>query len=199
MPLLPALLGSYLVGSFPTAYVVLKRSKGLDVRTVGSGNVGATNVARVAGWRSGAVVFLVDLGKGVAAVALVAPWLLHPLTPATRLACGLAAVLGHNFPFALGFRGGKGVATTIGVLIGAMPMVAAASLCVWLAVFAVSRYVSAASLAAAVTIPIAQAIMRQERAQVGLGALLALLIVVRHRANIARLRQGTEPRVGRRR
>ena len=193
-----AFASSYLVGSFPTAYVLLKWSKGLDVRTVGSGNVGATNVARVAGWQAGVIVFVVDLGKGLAAVMLIAPWLLHPLSPAARLACGLAAVIGHNFPFALGFRGGKGVATTIGVLAGAVPAVAAAYLLVWLIVFGISRYVSIASLAAAAAIPIAQWMTHQGRGALWLGTLLALLIVVRHRSNIERLQHGTEHRVGRR-
>ena len=193
-----ALVASYLVGSFPTAYVFVKVLKRVDVRTVGSGNVGATNVARVAGWKAGAVVFLIDLGKGLAAVSLIAPWLLHPLTHAARLACGLAAVIGHNFPFALGFRGGKGVATTIGVLIGAVPTVAAAYLLVWLAAFGVSRYVSIASLAAAAAIPIAQWITHHGRAELALGCCLALLIVVRHRANIERLMHGTEHRAGQR-
>ena len=194
-----ALVVSYLVGSFPTAYVFVKALKRVDVRMVGSGNVGATNVARVAGWKAGVAVFLIDLGKGLAAVVWIAPWFLHPLAPAMRLACGLAAVIGHNFPFALGFRGGKGVATTIGVLMGAMPMVAAAYGLVWLVVFGVSRYVSAASLAAAAAIPIAQGIAQRERAEIVLGCCLALLIVVRHRTNIERLVHGTEHRVGPRR
>ena len=194
--LIVALVASYLIGSFPTAYVLVKALKRVDVRTVGSGNVGATNVTRVAGWKAGAVVFLIDLGKGLAAVSWIAPWLLHPLTPPIRLACGLAAVIGHNFPFALGFRGGKGVATTIGVLVGAVPVVAAAYLLVWLVVFAISRYVSVASLAAAAAIPIAQWITHHGHAELALGCCLALLIVVRHRINIERLRHGTEHRVG---
>ena len=191
-----ALAGSYLLGSFPTAYVVVKRIKRVDVRTVGSGNVGATNVGRVAGKGAGAFVFVVDLLKGYIAARWLSAWLVPSPTLELQLACGLAAILGHNFPVFLGFRGGKGVATTIGVLLGAMPAVAASLLLIWLVVFALWRYVSLASLAAAVAIPIAQAVMGQRPAQIGLGAVMAGLIIVRHRANIQRLRQGIELRAG---
>ena len=190
-----ALGGSYLIGSLPTAYLVVRRLKGLDVRTVGSGNVGATNVSRVAGARAGVAVFLIDLAKGALAVWWLAPW--FTLTPAMRLSCGLAAILGHNFPIWLGCRGGKGVATTIGVLLAAMPLIAAAVIAVWGVVFALWRYVSLASLAAALAIPIAQAFVGQGVAERLVGALLALLIVLRHHANIRRLLAGTELRAGR--
>lgn len=191
-----ALAGSYLIGSIPTAYLLVKWLKRIDVRSVGSGNVGATNVARVAGLQAGLVVFLLDATKGLIAVLGIAPWLGGAGTPMMRLACGLAAVLGHTFPIFLGFRGGKGVATTIGVLIGAMPGVAAMYLAVWGACFVLWRYVSVSSLAAAVMIPIAQVLWHQPLAEVGLGSALALLIVARHRANIERLVQGREPRAG---
>jgi len=192
-----ALIGSYLIGSIPTAYLLVKRWKRLDVRTVGSGNVGATNVARVAGSRAGAIVFVLDLAKGLVAVLGLAPWLIQPVSPAAQLGCGLSAVLGHAFPLFLSFRGGKGVATTIGVLLGTMPLVAAACLAVWLACVLVWRYVSVGSMAAAVTLPIAQALTHRPLPEILLGSALALLIIGRHRANIARLVQGTEHRVGR--
>ena len=191
-----ALVGSYLIGSLPTAYLLVWRLKRIDVRTVGSGNVGATNVSRVAGFMAGLVVFCIDLAKGALAVWWLAPW--FALTPAMRLSCGLAAILGHNFPVWLGFRGGKGVATTIGVLVAAMPPVAAAVIGVWGLVFLIWRYVSLASLAAALAIPLAQALAGQGLAERLVGALLAGLIVVRHHANIRRLVQGTELRAGRR-
>lgn len=190
-----ALAGSYLLGSFPTAYVAVKWLKRIDVRTVGSGNVGATNVTRVAGFGAGAAVFLIDLAKGALAVWWLTPWL--QLTPAMRLSCGLAAILGHNFPVWLGFRGGKGVATTIGVLLAAMPLVAGVCVAVWAVVYLIFRYVSLASLAAAVALPVAQAITGQGLAERGVGALFALLIIARHHANIRRLLAGTEPRSGR--
>ncbi len=197
--LVVALCGSYLVGSFPTGYVLVKWLKRVDVRTVGSGNVGATNVTRVAGFWSGILVFLVDAVKGAAAVSVVAPWLVHPVSPDVRLGCGLAAVLGHAFPIWLNFRGGKGVATTIGVLVAAMPSVAGICLAAWLVCFVVWRYVSAGSLAAAVVLPPAQWLTGQSQGEVLLGIALALLIIARHQANIARLLKGQEHRAGRRR
>jgi glycerol-3-phosphate acyltransferase PlsY len=197
VPLLTALLGSYLLGSIPTAYLLVKRLKGVDVRAVGSGNVGATNVTRVAGVRAGLVVFLVDAAKGLLAVLVVAPALLQPMTAAARLGCGLAAVLGHAFPVFLNFRGGKGVATTIGVLVGTMPLIAAACLGVWLACFLIWKYVSVASLAAAATLPVAQALAGRPSPELLLGSALALLIIARHGDNIKRLLAGTEHRAGR--
>lgn len=191
---LAAFGGSYLVGSIPTAYLVVKRLKRIDVRSVGSGNVGATNVTRVAGLWAGLVVFLIDVAKGVVAVLVIAPWVLPSTTPQVRLGCGLCAVVGHIFPVFLGFRGGKGVATTIGVLSGAMPMVAATCLLVWVACFLIWRYVSVGSLAAAVTIPLAQIVSHRTPAEVMLGMALALLIIVRHRSNIERLLRGQEHR-----
>ena len=195
-----ALAGSYLVGSIPTAYLVVRWLTRVDVRTIGSGNVGATNVTRAAGLGPGIAVFLIDVGKGLAAVLLVARWLMAPeaLTPAVQLSCGLSAVLGHVFPVFLRFQGGKGVATTIGVVLGTMPSVAGFCLAVWGVGFALSRYVSVGSLAAAVALPVVQLLMRHALSEVLLGTALAALIIVRHRANIGRLVQGTEHRIGRR-
>ena len=186
--------GSYLVGSIPTAYLVVKGLKHVDVRRIGSGNAGATNVTRVAGLWAGLFVFLIDVAKGLVAVLVIAPWTLPSATPQVRLGCGLCAVLGHNFPLFLGFRGGKGVATTIGVLFGTMPIVAAAYLLVWAACFLIWRYVSISSLAAAVAVPVAQMVDHRTSAEMTLGIALTLLIIVRHRSNIARLLHGEEHR-----
>lgn len=187
-----ALAGSYLVGSVPTGYLLVKWVTRIDVRAIGSGNVGATNVARAAGGAVGLIVLALDVGKGLLAVLGVAPWLAHPATSTAQLACGLAAVIGHCASVFLKFQGGKGVATTIGVIVGVAPAIAAVCLGVWGIVFALCRYVSVASLAAAVTIPVTQAIMRRAPAEILVGAVLALVIIVRHHANIARLRHGTE-------
>ena len=194
--LLGALALSYLAGSIPTAYLVVKWLKRVDVRTIGSGNVGATNATRAAGWWAGAGVFAVDLAKGWLAVSVIAPRLLHDPVPAARLACGLLAVIGHAFPVFLKFKGGKGVATTIGVLAGGVPHVFWACLAAWVIAFALSRYVSVGSLAAAATLPIMQILLERPLAEVLLGMALAGLIIVRHRANIGRLLQGTESRAG---
>lgn len=192
-----ALLGSYLLGSFPTAFVFVKRLKGIDVRTVGSGNVGATNVTRVAGWAAGLLVFLIDLAKGLAAVVVIAPLLIQPLSPTQQLSCGLASTVGHGYPVWLGFRGGKGVATTIGVLLGAMPVVAIVFLLVWVLCYRLWRYVSVGSMAAAASIPITQVLQHQSRPEVLLGLTLALLLITKHHANIRRLLKGQEHRAGR--
>jgi len=191
-----ALALSYLLGSIPTAYLLVKWLKRIDVRTVGSGNVGATNVTRVAGLWAGLAVFLMDLSKGLLATRLIASSVLPNSDSAFRLACGLAAVLGHNFPLFLGFRGGKGVAATIGTLLGAAPFVAGIYVAVWGVVFWCCRYVSAGSLAAALAIPIAQYAAHRRGAELLFGGLLGTLIILRHRANILRLIQGREPRAG---
>lgn len=191
-----ALAGSYLIGSIPTAYLMVKALKQTDVRTVGSGNVGASNVTRVAGKGAGAVVFALDLGKGLMAVLVLAPWLTPDVSPAVRLGCGCLAVLGHVFPLFLRFRGGKGVATTIGVLLGTMPAVAGVFLLVWTVCALIWRYVSVASLAASATLPIAQILTQRALPEVLMGAGLAMLIIVKHRQNVERLVHGTESRIG---
>ncbi len=196
MPQALAVSLAYLAGSFPTGFLLVKWMKRLDVRTIGSGNVGATNVARAAGWRASLVVFLIDAGKGVVAVLAIAPWLLPSPTGAQRLACGLAAVLGHNFPVWLGFKGGKGVATTIGVVLAAMPAVAGVVLIVWGLTFIIWRYASVSSIAAAVSIPLMQWAGHRSGSEVTFGLILAALIILRHRQNITRLLQGREHRVG---
>ena len=192
LPLLTAMAASYLAGSIPTAYLVVKWLKRGDVRTIGSGNVGATNVTRAAGLWAGAGVFAVDLAKGWLAASVIAPALLHDPAQAVRLACGVLAVIGHTFPVFLKFKGGKGVATTIGVLAGGAPQVFWACLAAWAVAFALSRYVSVGSLAAAATLPVMQILFERPLTEVLLGTALAALIILRHRANITRLLQGTE-------
>jgi glycerol-3-phosphate acyltransferase PlsY len=192
-----ALIGSYVIGSIPTAYLVVRWLRRIDVRAVGSGNVGATNVTRVAGLRAGIVVFLIDMGKGMAAVWLLVPWLVQSVTPSVRLSCGAAAVVGHAFPVFLQFRGGRGVATTIGVWFSVEPLIGLWCLAVWALCVFTWRYVSVGSLAAAATFPIAQLIVQRSLSEILLGVALAVLIVLRHRDNIERLMQGREHRIGR--
>ena len=187
---------SYLIGSIPTGFLLVRYRAGTDIRTVGSGNIGATNVARVVGSGLGVTVLVLDICKGLAAVLVIAPWLLGPVTLTGQLSCGLCAVLGHTCSVFLRFQGGKGVATAIGVLTGAVPPVAGVCALIWLAVFLCWRYVSVASIAAAVALPITQILSQHILSDVLLGAVLALLIIVRHRANLERLLQGREPRFG---
>ncbi len=184
----------YVVGSIPTAYLLAKLVKGVDIRTVGSGNVGATNALRTLGVWAGVTVFAVDLLKGVAAARLVPLWVFGEVSLDRSLMGGLLAVLGHDFPCCLGFRGGKGVATTIGVLVGGALPVAGVVLATWVAVFALTRYVSIGSLAAAAAIPLSQLWLRHSPSAVSLGGMLALLIIIQHRSNLRRLLAGTEHR-----
>ena len=198
---LPALLvvaAAYLLGSIPTGYLVA-RAKGIDIRRHGSGNIGATNVLRTLGKPLGVFVFFIDALKGYAAV-----WLPHLIAPAAPdwlpIAAAVAAIAGHNYTPWLGFKGGKGIATSAGVLLALMPLAVLAIAVVWFAVFFTTRYVSLASMSAAAALPVAVALLWN----FGLGGnapliLFALLIsalaIWRHRANIQRLREGTEPRL----
>lgn len=195
----------YLLGSIPAAYIA-GRMAGVDIRKEGSGNVGATNVVRTLGKRYGYPVFVVDLLKGVIAV-LFGKWIVRysgtPLSPESLgIVAAVACVIGHNFPIWLGFKGGKGVATSIGVVLGMMPLAAVIILVVWAFTFQISRYVSVASIGAAVALPIVVALYyaRQNGGALLLyfSLILAALVVVRHRTNIARLARGTEPRARRR-
>ena len=189
-----AWLVSYGVGSFPTAYVLARVMKGIDIRTVGSGNVGATNAARAVGPWAGVVVLIADVLKGVAAVTVVPRLIAHDVSAVMVLSCGFAAVVGHDFPLALRCQGGKGVATTIGVLAASQPVLAALMVGAWVLVFACCRYVSIASMVGALAIPFGQLCGHRPVAEVGIGAALAALILVQHRANVQRLIRGTEPR-----
>ncbi len=187
---LAGLLG-YLLGSVPFG-IVMARAFGLgDLRRIGSGNIGATNVLRTGNRPAAALTLILDSGKAAAAV-LIARAALG--ADAAQLA-GFAAFLGHCFPVWLGFRGGKGVATFLGTLLALSLPVGAAACAVWLAVAAVLRISSAAALAAAVlAVPLAWALGRPDLIALTLG--LAVLVTVRHHANIARLLAGTEPRIG---
>jgi glycerol-3-phosphate acyltransferase PlsY len=203
--LLTALLG-YLLGSIPTGYLV-GRAKGLDLRTVGSGNIGATNALRVLGKPAGIFVLLMDALKGAISTTVIprVAWQWMSATPAlptapTSLAIvgGLAAVLGHVFTLWLRFKGGKGVATSAGVLAGLIPFAFVTVLATFLLVLALWRIVSLGSIAAAVMLPVATWYWHREPALIGFAILLTALVVLRHRANIARLLKGTEPRLGQR-
>ena len=190
-------LAAYLIGSFPSAYILVRQLKAVDVRAVGSGNVGATNVARVAGLKAGIVVFVLDFAKGAIASGLLPK--LMPTASAQLLGwtCASAAVLGHNFPIFLRFKGGKGVATTLGSIMALDPVAALSCVGVWLVGAGISRYVSVGSLAAAIALPVIQVLARRSLPEVYFGAGLALLVVIRHSANIERLTQGRENPMGR--
>jgi glycerol-3-phosphate acyltransferase PlsY len=189
-PVLAALLGGYLLGSIPFG-LLLTRAAGLgDIRNVGSGNIGATNVLRTGRKGIAAATLLLDGAKGLAAVLLAARF-----GDVAALAAGAGAVLGHVFPVWLRFRGGKGVATTYGVMIAANWPAAVVALLVWAAVAALSRYSSLAALVSMASLP-ALAWMFSGPILSMVAAVLALLVIARHGTNIVRLWQGTEPRIG---
>jgi glycerol-3-phosphate acyltransferase PlsY len=186
---------AYLLGSIPFGVVIARISGGVDLRRVGSGNIGATNVLRAVGKAAAALTLLGDIGKGVLAVG-VARWAGADAFVVALTA--LAAVLGHLYPIWARFRGGKGVATTLGVILGAMPIVGALLLLIWLMVAAISRYSSLAALVATASLPVLTWLVDGRTAMLALSGVLAILVVVRHAENIRRLAAGTEGRIGQR-
>ena len=192
-------LASYLVGAVPFGLVMARTLRGVDLRTVGSGNIGATNAMRVLGKPLGLVAFLLDFAKGFVPTFVFAryaqDWNEHSPFLAQSLA-GVSAVLGHCFPVYLGFKGGKGVATGCGAIVGVSPLVFVLAGLVWLAALAAARMVSLASIAMGISFPIAAAILNPYApAFIGACALLTVLVLARHRSNIARIRAGAEPRI----
>ena len=184
---------SYLLGSIPFGVLITRAGGAGDVRSIGSGNIGATNVLRTGRKDLALLTLLADAAKGAIPV-LVARWL-FPETPLPYIAGG-AAFIGHLFPVWLGFKGGKGVATFYGVLFAAAWPVGIVAAIAWLASFAVTRISSLSALVAALAAPVAAWLSGQVWACVGLVTIMALLIFVRHHENISRLLKGQEPRFG---
>lgn len=181
---------SYLIGSIPFGYLVAKLTKGIDIRQHGSGNIGATNVARVLGKIPGVVTLVMDMLKGFIAVTMV-PMLLSG-GELSKILCVVFVISGHNWPVFLQFRGGKGVSTTAGALIGLFPIVFASCFCLWGLVFTLTRYVSAASILAAVSLPVFLFLYKEPVGFQVLGVIVALIGIWRHQTNIKRLISGTE-------
>lgn len=181
---------SYLLGSIPAGFLV-GSSEGVDVRSAGSGNIGATNVARTLGWKKGLVTLLADAAKGF--LPVLAAHLLD-LGGLAAAAAGLAAFAGHLYPVFLGFRGGKGVATAAGVYLAAMPLAAPVLVGVFLLLMVADRRVSLASMSAAVLAPSAAWLLSYPEEVVWLSLVMGVLVLVRHRENIRRLAAGEEPR-----
>jgi glycerol-3-phosphate acyltransferase PlsY len=192
MTLALALIVGYLLGSIPFGLILTRAAGEPDVRTLGSGNIGATNVLRTGRKGLAAATLLCDAFKGTAAILLAA----HYATPDAALVAGFGAFLGHLFPVWLKFKGGKGVAVYIGVLIGLYWPGALIFCAIWLGVAALSRYSSLAALVASALTPLALWLLGQPNAA-ALFLLLSALLWIMHRANIARLIAGTESRIGR--
>ncbi|MEI7733442.1 MAG: glycerol-3-phosphate 1-O-acyltransferase PlsY [Verrucomicrobiota bacterium] len=201
-------LAAYLLGSVPTGYLA-GRLKGLDIRTVGSGNIGATNVFRTLGKAAGVTVLAVDLLKGFLACGLLVKLLYlgfgAPADPdgilRERLAilAGICAILGHNYTCWLKFKGGKGIATTAGVMLALMPLAFAIALGIWVMVLTLTRYVSVASITSAVALPFAAYGTGSRGVLLGVTVVLGALAVYKHKGNLQRLRNGTEPKITSRR
>jgi glycerol-3-phosphate acyltransferase PlsY len=192
------LVASYFAGAIPTSYLAGRLFRGIDLREHGSKNLGATNVYRTLGWKYAIPVGLVDIAKGVVPVLVFAPRTSD--SQLFALACGVAAIAGHVFSVFVRFRGGKGVATAAGVMLGLAPLALGVALVIWIVVLKLSGYVSLASIAAAAGFPLAVYLLDRpdQPGILWLVALVAAAIIWLHRANIRRLLNGTESRFGRR-
>ena len=196
MPLFTLLLG-YLLGSIPSGFLAGKWCKGIDLRSIGSGSTGATNVLRNVGKGPALVVFLVDVAKGAAAVLLASALTQNnPLNDWIQVLAGLAALAGHIWPIWLGFKGGKAVATGRGLFLGLAWPVGLACFGIFMAVFSLSRIVSLASVVAALSLPLLMAAGSGSNANLVVALVAMALVLWRHRSNIQRLINGTEPKVG---
>jgi acyl phosphate:glycerol-3-phosphate acyltransferase len=192
------LLASYLLGSIPTSYLISRSFAHIDLRQHGSGNLGATNLYRVLGWKYAVPVALFDIAKGAIPVTVFAP----KASPSElfALACGVAAILGHVFSVFVGFKGGKGVATAAGVMLGLTPVALGLTAAVWALVLLLTGYVSLASISAAAVLPLLVFLLEQpsDPRLLWIDVLIAAGVIFLHRRNIERLLKGTENRFGRR-
>jgi len=205
--LLLKVLASYLLGSLIGSLIVGKLRGGVDIRTLGSGNAGGTNALRTQGKSFALWVMIIDIGKGIVATRLIAPLSLQGLGLAgggvwsewLPVLCGLAAIIGHVYPLWFGFRGGKGVATLVGVVFGVEPILLGVVLVVWLVMVMLFGFVSLGSIVAAISIAVVVAAtgMQPYGPLLSFGIAVALLVAFTHRSNLARMRAGTEPRARR--
>jgi acyl phosphate:glycerol-3-phosphate acyltransferase len=192
------LLASYFVGAIPTSYLLSRLFAGIDLRQHGSGNLGATNLYRVLGWKYAIPAALVDIAKGAIPVLVFAPQVSD--SQLFALGCGVAAILGHVFSVFVGFKGGKGVATAAGVMLGLAPLALAVSAVVWALLVRLTGYVSVGSIVAAAVLPVAVYLLEDSTAPalLWIATAIAAGVILLHRRNIQRLLKGTENRFGRR-
>jgi len=192
------LVASYVVGAIPTSHLVSRSFAKIDLRQHGSGNLGATNLYRVLGWKYAIPVGLFDIAKGAIPVLLFAPRVSG--SELYALACGVAAIIGHVFSVFVGFKGGKGVATAAGVMLALTPLALGVAAAVWAIVLMLTGYVSLASIAAAAVLPLAVYLLEPPDTPelLWMDVAIALGVILLHRRNIERLLKGTENRFGRR-
>lgn len=193
-------VAAYLLGSIPTGFLVVK-AKGIDIRSVGSGNIGATNVFRILGKPAGIFVLVFDGLKGFTACAWLSDVIIKSfaVTPGEevylRLVAGLAVVLGHNYTCWLRFKGGKGIATSAGVLAALVPWALIITLSIWIVLFLTTRYVSLGSIAASFTLPFATLLTTKSWTLTVVTGAMGALAIYKHKGNIQRLLNGTEGRI----
>lgn len=195
-----AVIAAYLVGSIPTSFIFAKLMKGVDIRNYGSGNVGATNLSRITGKLPSTLALVLDIIKGVVAVLLVAfifislGLKMDPLR--LKLMLGVAAVSGHIWPVFLKFKGGKGIATSAGVLAVIVPKVVAIVIVIWALTVLITRFISLSSVVASISVPISAALLGYSVDVVIFCIILCVITTYKHKTNISRLMKGEEPRMG---
>lgn len=199
MKLLLVFLASYLLGSIPFGYIIAKKFKGVDIRNHGSGNTGATNVFRVLGSKAGLATAIGDVGKGIVAI-IIARVLINQTTwgmteETVNLITAILVIGGHNWPVFLKFNGGKGVATTAGVFLALFPYLFPILVLVWLPIVFLTKYVSLASMAAGIAIPILMILFNEPLPYLFFGIIAAIFVLYRHRSNIKRLLKGEENKI----
>jgi glycerol-3-phosphate acyltransferase PlsY len=201
LPVIVLIAGGYLLGSMPFGVIVGRVWRGIDIRQYGSGNIGFSNALRVLGWKAASAVFVGDVLKGFVPVFVGRPVLAAAQVPNAELwllPVALGPILGHCFSVFLGFRGGRAIATTLGVLLGLAPIAGLSGLGVWLVVVALTRYISVASVAASATVPAVVAITGAPWERIVFWCAIAALVIGRHAPNIKRLLAGKETKIGQR-
>lgn len=186
-------LVSYLLGSISFGYLITKKIKGVDVRKLGSGNTGATNISRIIGIKFAVLVLILDALKGLAAILLSSYLSAETLV---ILLCGLAVIIGHNWPIFFAFKGGRGAATTLGVFLGLAPAATVVVFAIFVLVIVFTRYVSLGTIVAAISIPISMILLRNDPGHIIFGLVICLILLWKHIPNIKRLIKGKESKWG---
>jgi len=188
------ILGCYLLGSIPFGYIAGKLFKKIDIRELGSGNIGATNVFRILGPSLASLVLISDIGKGIFSIYLAQYFNIDNLLILTI--AGLAVICGHDWSLFLGFKGGKGIATTFGVIFALNPIISILAIVVWVVVLIITRYASLSSILAVISIMIFTILFKQPYEYIMFSAIILLLSIFKHKENIKRLRSGNERKIG---